>query len=150
MSNSPQLYVYFCLTLLSSGVCNFAGVSITKQMSATTRMILDPLRTILIWFCSMMLYFLDKGWGMPSFKDEFWLQLGGFFFVVIGLFVYNDVLIMPFIRQRKAKKTDSTQKIQCQDIESVNNNDNNLVFGSKLFRLFIQFITVGQQKSLQY
>ncbi|KAL6446837.1 hypothetical protein ACFW04_001339 [Cataglyphis niger] len=32
---------------------NFAGISVTKEMSATTRMILDSVRTILIWAFSL-------------------------------------------------------------------------------------------------
>lgn len=32
---------------------NFAGISITKEMSATTRMILDSVRTIVIWIFSL-------------------------------------------------------------------------------------------------
>jgi len=104
MNNSPQLYGYFCLGMLSVGVFNFALVSIIKQRSATTMKLLDTLRTVLIWFCSMMFYFVDERWGMPSFKDEFWLQLSGFFCIVIGVFLYSDILILPFIRKMKAPK----------------------------------------------
>lgn len=32
---------------------NFAGISVTKEMSATTRMILDSVRTIVIWAFSL-------------------------------------------------------------------------------------------------
>ena len=105
MNNEPQIYGFLSLTMLSIAFFNFSGVSITKYMSATTRKVLDTLRTMVIWFCSMMFYFADERWGMPSFKDEFWLQLGGFFFVVTGIFLYSDVLIMPYIRSRRAKKS---------------------------------------------
>jgi len=103
MKNEPQIIGYLSLTMLSIAFFNFSGVSITKYMSATTRKVLDTLRTMVIWFCSMMFYFADERWGMPSFKDEFWLQLSGFFFVVTGIFLYSDVLIMPYIRSRRAK-----------------------------------------------
>ena len=115
MNNAPELYGYFCLGILSIGIFNFAGISITKQMSATTRKILDTLRTAVIWFCSMMLYFVDKRWGMPSFKDEFWLQLGGFFLIVTGVFLYSDILIMPLIRARRVQRKTKN--------ESENNNN---------------------------
>ena len=105
MKNEPQIIGYLSLTMLSIAFFNFSGVSITKYMSATTRKVLDTLRTMVIWFCSMMFYFADERWGMPSFKDEFWLQLGGFFFVVTGIFLYSDVLIMPYIRSRREKKS---------------------------------------------
>lgn len=32
---------------------NFAGISVTKEISATTRMILDSIRTVIIWVISL-------------------------------------------------------------------------------------------------
>ena len=123
MYNEPQLYGFLSLTLISIAFFNFSGVSITKYMSATTRKVLDTLRTMVIWLAQMLLHFADERWDMPSFKDQFWLQLAGkliikrkpfedkikvnrkgFVFVVTGIFLYSDVLIMPTIRKRKAKQ----------------------------------------------
>ena len=36
-------------TILSIAFFNFSGISVTKEMSATTRMVLDSVRTIVIW-----------------------------------------------------------------------------------------------------
>ena len=124
MYNEPQLYGFLSLTLISIAFFNFSGVSITKYMSATTRKVLDTLRTMFIWVAQMLLHFADERWDMPSFKDQFWLQLAGkspmsikepriskehiyrigFIFVVTGIFLYSDVLIMPYIRKRKEKQ----------------------------------------------
>jgi len=104
MYNEPQLYGFLSLTLISIAFFNFSGVSITKYMSATTRKVLDTLRTMFIWVAQMLLHFADERWDMPSFKDQFWLQLAGFVFVVTGIFFYSDVLIMPYIRKRKEKQ----------------------------------------------
>ena len=119
MNNSPaRLYGYLSLIIVSIAFFNFSGVSITKYMGATTRkvrekitkfnktktilfQVLDTLRTLVIWIASILLSFSDDRWHMPSFKNEFWLQLAGFFFVVTGIFLYSDLLIMPAIRKRR-------------------------------------------------
>jgi len=102
MNNRPaRLYGYLSLIVVSIAFFNFSGVSITKYMGATTRKVLDTLRTLVIWIASMLLHFLDDRWTLPSFKNQFWLQLAGFFFVVTGIFLYSDLLIMPAIRKRR-------------------------------------------------
>ena len=52
----------------------------------------------------MMILQASEKWDMPSFKDRFWMQLGGYVFVITGMFLYSDVIIMPYIRQRRADK----------------------------------------------
>jgi hypothetical protein len=41
-------------TIISIAFFNFAGISVTKEISATTRMVLDSVRTIVIWMFSIM------------------------------------------------------------------------------------------------
>lgn len=45
--------------MLSIAFFNFAGISVTKELSATTRMILDSIRTIVIWAFSLVLGWQD-------------------------------------------------------------------------------------------
>ena len=56
MNNEPQIYGYMVLVMVSIAFFNFSGVSITKYMSATTRKVLDTLRTMVIWICQMLLH----------------------------------------------------------------------------------------------
>lgn len=43
---------FFPVNLFSISFFNFAGVSVTREFSATTRMVLDSIRTLLVWaFC---------------------------------------------------------------------------------------------------
>ena len=58
-------------------------------MSATTRMVLDSVRTLGIWGVS-----LAVGW--QTFQ---YLQLLGFLILVTGMCVYNDIVIAPLGRK---------------------------------------------------
>lgn len=52
-------------TILSIALFNFCGISVTKEMSATTRMVLDSVRTLVIWVFSISI-----GW-----QQFHWLQV---------------------------------------------------------------------------
>ena len=60
----------------------------TKELSATTRMVLDSVRTLVIWAVSMLI-----GW-----QQFYFLQLIGFCILLIGMMLYNDIVILPVIR----------------------------------------------------
>ncbi|EGD73187.1 transmembrane protein C2orf18 [Salpingoeca rosetta] len=76
-------------TICSIAVFNFSGISVTKEMSATTRMVLDSVRTLTIWA-----YGLGVGW--ETFAP---LQIVGFALLLLGTFVYNNLLIVPLMRK---------------------------------------------------
>ncbi|VDN01720.1 unnamed protein product [Thelazia callipaeda] len=91
MRDSGELVAALSLTLISIAFFNFSGVSVTKYMDATTRMVLDSIRTIIIWAVSI-----------PLFHSNFIpLQLLGFASLVFGMFMYNDVFIGPLLRKTK-------------------------------------------------
>ena len=60
----------------------------TKELSATTRMVLDSVRTLVIWAVSMII-----GW-----QQFYYLQLIGFCILILGMMLYNDIVILPVIR----------------------------------------------------
>jgi len=88
LAHNPQLAGAFFLTMVSIAFFNFAGISVTKEMNATTRMVLDSVRTLVIWGVS-----LGIGW-----QDFHFLQLIGFVILVVGMCIYNDLLIVPGIK----------------------------------------------------
>lgn len=79
--------------IVSIAFFNFSGISVTKEMSATTRMVLDSCRTIIIWAVS-----LAVGW-QPFSVRSFVTQLGGFFLLIVGMCLYNDIVIAPALRR---------------------------------------------------
>merc|ERR1719153_534610 len=84
-----RLGMAFCGTVFSIAFFNFAGISVTKEMSATTRMVLDSVRTLVIWGVSLAI-------GWQPFQA---LQLLGFAVLVTGMCVYNDIVIAPLGRK---------------------------------------------------
>merc|ERR1712241_1011028 len=89
LAHNPELAGAFSLTIFSIAFFNFAGISVTKEMSATTRMVLDSVRTLVIWGVSLAL-----GWQQFQY-----LQLIGFASLVTGMCVYNDIVFAPLVRK---------------------------------------------------
>lgn len=75
-------------TVISIAFFNFAGLTVTSTMNATTRMVLDSVRTIFIWVFSL-------GIGWEAFQ---YLQPIGYFTLFIGTCIYYDIIIMPALR----------------------------------------------------
>lgn len=83
IENSGQLAVALSGTVVSIAFFNFAGISVTKEMSATTRMVLDSVRTVVIWVVAL-------GVGWQAFH---WLQVIGFMGLIFGMCLYNNILV---------------------------------------------------------
>lgn len=84
MKNNYQLVMAILGTVVSIAFFNFAGISVTKEISATTRMVLDSVRTLVIWMVSLML----------SWQKFHFLQIFGFAGLLFGMCLYNNILII--------------------------------------------------------
>lgn len=90
VGNSWKVALGFFGTFISIAFFNFAGVSVTKQISATTRTVLDSVRTFVVW-----------AFSLAFFGQRFsFIQLIGFFVLLLGMFLYNNVVIRPFLIER--------------------------------------------------
>lgn len=67
---------FFLGTVVSIAFFNFAGVSVTKELSATTRMVLDSVRTLVIWTVSLSLHWQNFYW--PQVRIEYLLRYNKF------------------------------------------------------------------------
>ena len=74
--------------IVSIAFFNFSGLTVTQTMSATTRMVLDSVRTIFIWSFSLIV-------GWQTFEA---LQPVGYLILFIGTCVYYDLIFMPLFR----------------------------------------------------
>ncbi|XP_067840849.1 solute carrier family 35 member F6 [Heptranchias perlo] len=91
----PLIFLALLGNILSIAFFNFAGISVTKEISATTRMVLDSLRTLVIWIVS-----LAVGW-----EQFHGLQILGFVILLMGAVLYNGfhkplLLKIPWCRER--------------------------------------------------
>lgn len=81
IGHQPMILLALLGNTVSIAFFNFAGISVTKEISATTRMVLDSLRTLVIWAVSLAL-------GWESFHG---LQVLGFLVLLLGTALYNGL-----------------------------------------------------------
>lgn len=103
MGNNPIIIAATIGNVLSIAFFNFAGISVTKELSATTRMVLDSVRTLVIWVVTLAL----------SWQEFQALQVVGFILLILGMILYNDIIIMPRVRvylekRRQMKEVNAT------------------------------------------
>ncbi|XP_043918620.1 solute carrier family 35 member F6 [Protopterus annectens] len=109
MGKKPLIIVAILGNIFSIAFFNFAGISVTKEISATTRMVLDSLRTIIIWVVS-----LAVGWEV--FHG---LQILGFIILLFGASLYNGLhkplmARIPWCR-RFLNETDDSDRLLPED-----------------------------------
>lgn len=80
-----EIWPAFVLFTVSIASFNFCGLSVTQQVSATSRSTIDTCRTVLIWSISLLL-----GWEQFKF-----LQLLGFVLLIYATLLFNGVVKPP-------------------------------------------------------
>jgi hypothetical protein len=85
LGNNPLIAVFTLLNICSIAFFNFFGVSVTKHGSAAMRMVLDSLRTMVIWAFSLGL----------KWEKFCYMQIVGFVILLSGTMVYNSVVKVP-------------------------------------------------------
>ncbi|ODA80493.1 hypothetical protein RJ55_03451 [Drechmeria coniospora] len=83
-----RIWVSSVLIMISIGGFNYFGLSVTRNVSATSRSTIDTCRTLFIWIVSL-------GLGWESFKM---LQILGFAMLVYSTFVFNGIVEPPLKR----------------------------------------------------
>jgi len=99
MANNYIIIIATIGNIFSIAFFNFAGISVTKELSSTTRMVLDSGRTLIIWAVSLAL----------SWQKFYALQIVGFIFLVIGMGIYNGVWAHLYRRYIKGEVDTSEQ-----------------------------------------
>jgi hypothetical protein len=88
------------LNVASIAFFNFFGISVTKAMSASHRMVLDSVRTIIIWAV-----------GLVAFGESFApLQLVGFVILLLGTGFFNELIRLPCLKKYHDELRDATEK----------------------------------------
>lgn len=85
MGNNPKIILFTLGNVISIAFFNFFGVSVTKYLNASTRMILDSLRTVVIWSVSLAV----------SWESFCYINIIGFVVLLSGTIIYNAVVKLP-------------------------------------------------------
>ena len=87
----PTLTVAFFGVACSIAIYNFAGISITKEENAVTRMVLDTIRILFIWLFELLI-----NWHKFSY-----FQPVGFVCLVIGISIFYNIVFSPIMKKLK-------------------------------------------------
>ncbi|EER06196.1 hypothetical protein Pmar_PMAR004554 [Perkinsus marinus ATCC 50983] len=82
---------------LNTFAYNICAVNVTNSASAIHTTMLDSTRTIFIWLCSVIMYYMsdDHSFGEPLTPYSL-IQLAGFVLLVYGVLVYDNIVRLPF------------------------------------------------------
>ncbi|EFX81958.1 solute carrier family 35 member F6-like [Daphnia pulex] len=111
MRNNPMIILAMSGTVISIAFFNFAGVSVTKELSATTRMVLDSVRTLVIWSVSLSL----------QWQQFYWPQIIGFALLVMGMGLYNNIINASICKCRRG--SDSEPLLGVNEDQSINEEE---------------------------
>ena len=125
--DSWKIKLYLSMYVLSIAFFNFSGLTISKYASATSRTIVDTLRTILVWT-----FFLVMPFVPDDTKESFsWLQLLGFVILILGGLIYNEILVLKFwgfadnTKAAIKKREEEKKLLEEKNEESEDKNENN-------------------------
>ena len=79
LGNNKLLIFAFCAYIFAVAFYVYGGISVTKEFSATTKMVFDAIKSVTVWIASLCI-------GWERFK---YLQLIGFITITAGVFSYN-------------------------------------------------------------
>jgi len=89
--NSSIAGTILIYTLVIMGL-NFTGMMVTQQFTAVHRTILEAARTGCIWVANLIIYYYISDNFGEVWSDWSYLQLLGFCLLLVGLFIYNQVI----------------------------------------------------------
>jgi len=98
--NGGWLLAWTFGNMCSIAVFNFAGITVMKELSATSRAVLDNIRIVVIW----AIFLIPLGPYLCRLQDGFnYVAPIGLVILLCGVSIYLDVLIMPTIRKLTGK-----------------------------------------------
>jgi drug/metabolite transporter (DMT)-like permease len=97
--NDNLLLAMMLLYIVSIAFYNFCGISVTKQLTAVHRTLVDASRTILVWVVDIIIFYFssNKEYG-ESWTKHSYVQLIGFFILIVGTLIYNAVIKIPGLK----------------------------------------------------
>lgn len=90
MDDNSSLLIVYLFYIISIALYNIVGINLTKLVSSTARAVVDTVRTVFIW-----LFFLIFEPVAGTHETFYPIQFIGFFFLVIGTLIYNEIIAIP-------------------------------------------------------
>ncbi|CAI2370311.1 unnamed protein product [Moneuplotes crassus] len=90
IGDSVPLVFFLLGNIIFVAGMNGLGMIVTKYASAATRVILQQTKTVLVW----IFFLIYPHGGHENFKV---LQLIGFLVLLVGVILYNEILVLPFL-----------------------------------------------------
>jgi len=103
MGEHPSLIIYTVITIISTAFFNFFGIAITKYASAAARVTIKMLAPLIVW-----VFYL----AVPPRQTFSWLQFGGFTQIFFGTFIFNEIIVLPWLGFNQNTKKVLTLKLQ--------------------------------------
>ncbi len=104
--NGRYLAIYVLGYTVATVFLNSIGISIVKYTSSMERTVVSCLRIFLVWIVSILI-----GW-----ESFIWLQLVGFAMIVLGMLIFSELLVLPFLgldlHLKKNQKEDTAAALE--------------------------------------
>jgi drug/metabolite transporter (DMT)-like permease len=117
---SLPLAIFLILNIFMVGGMNGLGMAVTKYATAASRVTLQQSKTVIVW----VFFLLYKRGGH---EDFYWLQLGGFFVMLIGVVLYNEIAEIPFLGfnmyTKRALNAQSGKSASLNSIHDIDDTD---------------------------
>jgi len=97
LGSSGPLLTMFLVYTCSCAVYNMAGIAVTADLTAVHRVMLEALRTLIVWAFDLYIhYYVDATSPYGEFLTP-WssLEIIGFVFIVLGQAIYGGMLKVP-------------------------------------------------------
>ena len=113
-------YFFFLIKCCFIALYNIVGINLTKLVSSTARAVVDTVRTVFIWVFFLFIH------PVPGTEENFyWLQLVGFIFLVLGNFIYNEIVELYFWNlDYNTRRNIAARALNEKDDNDTNNGDN--------------------------
>eukprot|EP01100_Stratorugosa_tubuloviscum_P013522 TRINITY_DN67_c2_g1_i1.p1 TRINITY_DN67_c2_g1~~TRINITY_DN67_c2_g1_i1.p1 ORF type:complete len:430 (-),score=161.30 TRINITY_DN67_c2_g1_i1:98-1351(-) len=111
IGNCPDLVIWCSISIFSIAFFNSFGIAVTSYLSATHRLTIDTLRTLIVWVFSMLtnLWMPTNSWQV--LEPLVALQAAGFLFMVFGVTFFNGILKTKPIFQYEKKALEVEESI---------------------------------------
>merc|ERR1712232_45105 len=97
LENSSQLFISWCCLFLSCLIYNLSGIMSTSYLSAVHRVIIEAMRTLVVWFGAVIVhYYVDPQSGFGEALTSYsWIEALGFAIVFVGQLLYGALIKVP-------------------------------------------------------